>query len=116
MEQLRFPRLQSDSEDTLLREVVQRLIVAFDPERVYLFGSRARGEAGPDSDYDLLVIVPDSATRERRQSRLAYEALRGTGTAADVLVWTRGAFERQAHLRASLPATVLAEGKLLYGA
>jgi predicted nucleotidyltransferase len=116
MEHLRTTRPQTEPEDRLLAEMVRRLIVAFEPERVYLFGSRARGDAGPDSDYDLLVIVPDSAPPERRQSRLAYEALRGTGIAADVLVWTRGAFERQVHLRASLPAAVLTEGKLLYAA
>ena len=64
----------------------RRLVDAYRPERVYLFGSRARGEGGPDSDYDLLVVVDDSAPRERRSSRLAYDSLRGIGTAADVLV------------------------------
>ncbi len=62
-----------------------------------------------------MVIVPDSARPEQRRSRLAYEVLWGTGAAADVLVWTRDAFVRHLHLRASLPYTVLAEGKLLYG-
>lgn len=101
-------------EDAVLREVLLRLVEAYEPERVYLFGSHARGEAGPDSDYDLLVVVPDSAPPQRRRSRLAYEALWSTGTAADVLVWTRGAFEARLHLHASLPYTVLAEGRLLY--
>jgi predicted nucleotidyltransferase len=100
--------------DSILNEIVRRLVEAYHPERIYLFGSHARGEAGPDSDYDLLVVVPDSAPEERRRSRLAYEALWGTGTAADVLVWTRDAFEARLHLRASLPSTVMAEGRLLY--
>lgn len=103
-------------EDAVLREVLLRLVEAYEPERVYLFGSHARGEAGPDSDYDLLVVVPDSAPPQRRRSRLAYEALWSTGTAADVLVWTRGAFEARLHLQASLPYTVLTEGRLLYAA
>jgi uncharacterized protein len=98
-----------------LSEVLRRLVAAYDPERVYLFGSVARGEAGPDSDYDLTIIVPDDALPERRRSRLAYQAMRGTGTAADVLVWLKSSFERRAHVVASLPATVLREGKLLYG-
>jgi uncharacterized protein len=38
------------------------------PSPFYLFGSKARGEAGPDSDYDLMVIVPDDAPPERRGS------------------------------------------------
>jgi predicted nucleotidyltransferase len=98
-----------------LSELLRRLVAAYDPERVYLFGSVARGEAGPDSDYDLMIIVPDDALPERRRSRLAYQVMRGTGTAADVLVWLKSNFERRAHVVASLPATVLREGKLLYG-
>jgi predicted nucleotidyltransferase len=102
-------------QDTKLAEAVRRLVEAYRPERVYLFGSVARGEAGPDSDYDLLLVVPDDATPERRLSRLAYQVLWGTGIAADVLVWTRGLFERRLHVVTSLPATVMREGKLLHG-
>jgi predicted nucleotidyltransferase len=97
-----------------LQEIVNRLVVAYRPERVYLFGSHARGDAGPDSDFDLLVIVPDDAPPERRRSRLAYEALRGTGVAADVVVWTLGYFERRRQVPASLPAVVDREGRLLH--
>jgi predicted nucleotidyltransferase len=102
--------------DPRLAEVLRRLIEAYEPERIYLFGSAARGEAGPDSDYDLLLVVPDDAPPERQRSRLAYERLWGTGTAADVLVWTRSSFDRRLHLPASLPATVVREGKLLHAA
>ncbi len=100
----------------VLREIVHRLVEAYEPERVYLFGSKAREDEGPDSDYDLMVVVPDHAPPERRRSRLAYQVLRGTGAAADVLVWTRQAFDERLHLRASLPYTVVSEGKLLYAA
>jgi predicted nucleotidyltransferase len=103
-------------QDTRLEEVVERLIEAYWPERIYLFGSQARGDAGPDSDYDLMVVVPDNASPERRRSRLAYEHLWETGTAADVLVWTKSAFESRLHLKASLPTTIEREGKLLYAA
>jgi predicted nucleotidyltransferase len=100
--------------DDALKEIVNRLVVAYRPKRVYLFGSHARGDAGPDSDLDLLVIVPDDAPPERRRSRLAYEALRGTGVAADVVVWTLGYFERRRQVLASLPAVVGREGRLLH--
>lgn len=103
-------------QDPRLAEVVRRLVAAYEPLRIYLFGSVARGEAGPDSDYDLMLIVSDDAPPERRRSRLAYEALRGTGIAADVLVSTRSRFERRVRVVASLPATVLREGKLLHAA
>ncbi len=102
--------------DAVLSEIVRRLVEAYQPERIYLFGSLARGTRTPDSDYDLMVIVPDHAPPERRRSRLAYQVLRGTGVAADVLVWTRQAFERRRSLRSSLPYTIAGEGKLLYAA
>jgi predicted nucleotidyltransferase len=103
-------------EDPELDEIVRRLIASYQPLEVYLFGSRARGDSGPDSDYDLLVVVPDDAPPERKRSRLAYEALRGTGRAADVLVCTRSYFEPRRSLKASLPGMVLREGRLLHGA
>lgn len=110
--------MQDDSRELEgpLAEIVRRLVEAYQPERIYLFGSMARGDAGPDSDYDLLVVVPDDASPERRRSRLAYETLWGTGTAADVIVWEKSRFERRSRVVASLPATVLREGKLLYAA
>ena len=104
------------NEDAVLKEILRRLIEAYQPYRIYLFGSKARGDAGPDSDYDLMVVVPDDSPPEKRRSRLAYECLWGTGAAADVLVWTRSAFERRLHLKASLPGVITAEGKLLHAA
>lgn len=102
--------------DKKLAEIVRRLVAAYEPERIYLFGSIARGDAGPDSDYDLLVVVADSAPHERRRSRLAYQVLRGTATAADVLVCTHSYFEARRHLKASLPGMVLREGRVLHAA
>lgn len=103
-------------DDPKLRLVVERLVSAYRPDHIYLFGSIALGDADADSDYDLMLLVPDDADPERRSSRLAYQALRGTGIAADVLVWTSSGFERRVRVVASLPATVLREGKLLYAA
>ncbi len=102
--------------NTALHDVVHRLVEVYEPERIYLFGSVARGESGADSDYDVLVIVPDDAPEKRRRSQLAYEALWGLNVAVDVLVWTKTAFESRLHLKASLPSTVTREGKLLYAA
>ncbi len=103
-------------ENSELAKVVRLLVDAYAPEQIYLFGSMARGDAGPDSDYDLMVIVPDDAAPERCRSRLAYDRLWGTRTAADVLVWRRYAFDRRTGVKASLPATILREGKLVYAA
>jgi predicted nucleotidyltransferase len=103
-------------QDSGLHEIVRRLIDAYQPERIYLFGSKARGDARPDSDYDLLLVVPDDAPAERRDSKLAYEALWGVQGAADVIVWEKSRFERRSRVVCSLPATVLREGRVLYAA
>lgn len=111
----RLPRL-GEPDVSALAETLIRLIAAYDPELIYLFGSKARADFGPNSDFDLLVVVPDDAATDRRRSRLAYQRLWDTGTASDVLIWTRSRFESRAHLRASLPGTILREGALLYAA
>jgi len=97
-----------------LAEIVRRLVAAYQPERIYLFGSVARADNGPDSDYDLLVVVPDEAPPEQRDGGLAYRALWGVGTAVDAVVCTSGWFHARTHLKASLPGTVLREGRLLH--
>ena len=61
--------------DPLLGVIVDRLVETYRPVRVYLFGSAARGEAGPDSDYDLMVLVPDQTPAALRDSGRAYAAL-----------------------------------------
>jgi len=103
-------------EDSLLSEITKRLVRAYQPECVYLFGSMARGDAGPDSDYDILLVVPDDAAPETLSARLAYDVLWGLQTSADVHILPRGKFDSRLHLKASLPATIAREGKLLYAA
>ena len=100
--------------EPVLDEIVRRLKTALNPEQIFLFGSRARGEAGPESDFDLLVVVATSALPRYRRDQLAFRALRGVGVSKDVLVYTRDEFARGAKVPASLPATVLREGKLLH--
>jgi len=99
-----------------IEEAVRRLVEFYDPERIYLFGSAARGEFGPDSDLDFLVVVPDDCPREVRLSGAIYQRLRGMGIAIDVVPWRRSDFEGRQVVKASLPATVAREGKLLYDA
>jgi predicted nucleotidyltransferase len=70
-----------------LRDAVERLAAAYQPERIYVFGSAAREEAGPDSDCDLLIVVPDDASRERRDGGMAYRVL-WVRTPVDAVVCT----------------------------
>lgn len=102
--------------DPMLSEIVRRLVETFRPGRIYLFGSKARGETDPDSDYDLMVVIPETTEPGYRLAQRAHSLLWGLGIAADILVWTREAFESRLHLEASLPATIVREGRLLYAA
>lgn len=102
--------------DPVLDEIARRLVAAYHPESLYLFGSAARGDAGVDSDYDVLLVVPDDASAERLRARRAYEVLWGIGVAVDVLIWRRGAFDQSVRVPTSLPASVLREGILLHAA
>jgi len=55
--------MQPHEKDPKISEIVRRLVGFYRPERVYLFGSVARGDAGPDSDYDIMVVVADTTPR-----------------------------------------------------
>ncbi len=103
-------------DDPVLAELVRRLVGAFDPDRTHLFGSKARGDRGPDSDYDLMVVVDEASWPAYRMAQQTHSLVWDLGTAADILVWTREAFDGRLHLKASLPATIVHEGKLLYAA
>ena len=103
--------------DEAIAEITRRLIEFYHPLRIYLFGSEARGDAGPDSDLDFLVVVPDDISPERLHSGSVYSFVSGTGYAKDIVPWRKTDFEaRAAHVVASLPAAVVREGKILYDA
>jgi predicted nucleotidyltransferase len=80
------------SESEILRAVVERTRAIWpNVERVLLFGSRARGDARPDSDYDLLIVAPDLPTDTARTARLRL-ALRGLGASFDLMALTPAEF------------------------
>jgi predicted nucleotidyltransferase len=94
--------------------VVERLIQSLGPERIYLFGSRARGDSSADSDYDILVVVSQSQLPRYARAQIAYQGLIGVGVPLDVIVLTREEFEEDLPVSSSLPSTVAREGRLLY--
>lgn len=82
--------------DPELDEIVRRLVAAYQPERVYLFGSKARGDAGSDSDYDLALVLKDLPEPAFRIAKAAHSLLWGIGVAADIHVWSREDFDWRA--------------------
>jgi len=96
--------------------IIERLVEALQPERIYVFGSHARGDAAPDSDVDLMVVVPYSDLLPHNRDQAAYRSIGLHAFAVDVLVLTAAEFKRTCGAYASLPATVLREGKVIYAA
>lgn len=99
-----------------LTGMVERLVLAFHPDRIYTFGSQVRGEAGPESDIDLLIVVPHASEPAHRLAQAAYHALPVHSLSIDILVMSSDEFERRSRAASSLPATVLKEGRTLYAA
>lgn len=99
----------------ILPEILRRIVDAYRPVQVYLFGSEARGDAGDDSDIDLPVILPDDAPDSLSTSRIAAEVLWGLERGADVVVFRQREFAARRGVVSSLPWAIRREGKLLHG-
>ena len=110
-----IPHLVGDQPGALARAVNQ-IVATFHPERVYVYGSQARGTPRPDSDIDILVVVSTADEPTYRLAALAYAALAPLGLPLELLFMTRNEFDERALATASLPARVLSEGRLLYAA
>jgi len=95
---------------------VERLVESFRPDWIYVFGSHARGTPGPNSDIDLMVVVGDTDQPLYRLDQHGYGVLEPYRLPIELVFITRGDFERRLPAAASLPATVLREGRLLYAA
>jgi len=100
-------------DDAKLEEIVRRLVQSVDPDRIIMFGSRARGEAGPDSDLDIL-IVKDSDEPRHRRAIPAYHALAGLGIPTDILWRTAAEIEEWAGVPNYVTTRALREGRILY--
>lgn len=101
--------------DLTLREIVSRLVKGLKAEKIYLFGSQAEGRAVSGSDYDLLVVVPESDIPRHQREALSYDLLWGLTTPVDVIVLTREEFHRKIQVKTSLPSIAQSKGILLYG-
>lgn len=75
-----------------IAEITRRLVDYFHPERIYLFGSAARSDGGPESDLDFCVVLPDEAPENLYRPGI-HRALWGVGTAADVVRWPASDFD-----------------------
>lgn len=97
----------------VIQRAAQRLAAEAGPgARVFLFGSHARGDAGPHSDVDFLVIEPRVTGRHAEMVRLR-RALRGIEVAVDVIVYSEEQADRYVRTWGHVVRHALEEGRLL---
>jgi predicted nucleotidyltransferase len=94
--------------------MVARIVKRFHPEQVILFGSYARGDAGPDSDVDLLVVMPVAKDRRRETQLELRLALRDFRVSKDIIVTTPEDFAWRKDIPGTIERPASLEGKVLY--
>lgn len=100
-------------DNSLMGEIIRRIVVTARPEKVILFGSRARGDARMDSDIDLLVVANDPQPRSLRASAL-YGILSDIPVPMDILVYRPEEIEEWRDVPQASVTTAVREGSVLY--
>ena len=108
-----MPLAEDRNRKKMIREMVHRIVEHFDPERIILFGSQARGEAGPESDVDLLVVMPVQGSKREKQLEIR-ALLRGIRLAKDIVVSRPEEFARRKDIVGTIEYPATKEGKVLY--
>ena len=101
--------------DEVLQEIIQRVVEVVQPEKIILFGSTARGEMGPNSDVDLLVIKSGKFDQSRLVGDI-YINLHGVGQAVDVILVTPEQVEQYRNTHCLIIAPAMREGREIYRA
>ncbi|MBP1737993.1 MAG: polymerase, beta-like region [Deltaproteobacteria bacterium] len=97
----------------MISEMVNRIVEHFDPEKIILFGSHARGEAAPDSDVDLLVVMPVQGSKRAKQLEIR-GLLHGIRLAKDIAVSRPEDFDWRKDIVGTIEYPATKEGKVLY--
>lgn len=96
-----------------IQQMVERIVAQFDPDQIILFGSHARGDAGPDSDVDLLVVVPVMGSRREKAIEIGV-ALHGIRVPKDIVVTTPEEFGWRRSVPGTIERPAALEGIVLY--
>ncbi|MGD0094016.1 MAG: nucleotidyltransferase domain-containing protein [Planctomycetota bacterium] len=98
-----------------IRDLVDRILARFHPQKIILFGSHARGDAGPDSDVDLLIVMPVSGSRRKAAVEIGV-ALEDVPVPTDIVVTTPDDYEWRKEVTGTIEYPAFHEGKVLYAA
>ncbi len=96
--------------------ITKRIIEAYNPKYIYLFGSYAWGIPEQARDVDLLVVVQESSEKPYRRSIKGYKALKGLEVGKDILVYTDKEFNEICEDPSSLCYKIKMQGKMIYEA
>ena len=100
--------------DPALDRLLQRIVEVMEPLEVWLFGSRAEGRARPDSDYDLLVVLPDGTPEEALDPVRAWRIGRSVRVVSDIIPCRRSDFEDEKEELDTLPRAAVRSGRKLF--
>jgi predicted nucleotidyltransferase len=104
----------SPTELERLRPVLERIVAQLGPEEIRLFGSRAENRARPNSDYDLLAVLPDGTPEAELDPVRAWLIVRGLGVPVDIVPCTRSEFEEEKHEIGTLARAAYLRGIRVY--
>ncbi len=105
--------MQPDSR--VIERLVEMVVTVAQPLRIVLFGSAARGQVAPDSDLDILVVMPPGTHRRKTAQRL-YREVRGLGIPFDIVVATPEDLELYKSNPSLIYGSILREGTEVYAA
>ncbi len=104
---------KSITTDEAIAVMVERIADRFRPEKIILFGSQARGNSGPDSDIDLLVVLPVCEDR-KATTILIMKSLADLPVGKDIVVTTTQEMQTRGRLASTILYPALREGKVVY--
>ncbi|MFO0756672.1 MAG: nucleotidyltransferase domain-containing protein [Byssovorax sp.] len=97
-----------------IQTLLTRIVEKYRPDQVWLYGSRARGDARPDSDWDLFIVAPDDTDERDLSPVVAAELRRGTGVYADLVPCRKSVFHEDRTVVNTLCNEVACDGVLIY--
>ncbi len=101
--------------DPRIRDMVGRIVARFRPHKIILFGSHARGDAGPESDVDLLVVMPVAGSRRKAAVDIGV-VLHDVPVSKDIVVTTPEDYEWRKEVTGTIEYPAAHEGRVLYAA
>ena len=108
-------RAKVETSPPVLEDLVRQIVETVHPLRIILFGSAVAGGMGPDSDLDLMIVMPDGSHR-RHTAQYLYRAISGVTVPFDLIVATPSDLEKHKDNIGLIYRTILREGRTIYAA